>query len=462
VCGATALGLVRQLLPAAAAPQARPTPAPVAVPVEVPAAPFTLPPLPWGRTALEPHISAETIDYHHGKHHLAYVNKLNELLALPDNAQWRGRSLEALVLGTTGVMFNQAAQIWNHTFYFDGMRPNPSSAPNAPSGPIASLISRDFGSFEAFRDKFSATAAAHFGSGWIWLVFGPDGRLQITQGHDAANPIRDGAGTPLLTCDVWEHAYYIDQRNVRPAYVKAWWNVVDWDTVNRRLPPTTAMFAVAGAKAVPTPDPIAMFTTTGIIELPPLPWPRDALAPHISAETIDYHYGKHHQAYVTKLNELLAVPENAQFKGKSLEDLVLTSNGVMFNQAAQIWNHTFYWKGLRPNPESRPNPPTGRIAPLIERDFGSVAAFQEQFTAAAAGHFGSGWIWLVYAPDGKLKITSGHDAANPVRDGTGTPLLTCDVWEHAYYTDQRNARPAYVKAWWNVVDWEFVNRCLPQ
>jgi Fe-Mn family superoxide dismutase len=214
----------------------------------------------------------------------------------------------------------------------------------------------------------------------------------------------------------------------------------------------------SNAEAPAPPLPVAMFATTGQFTLPPLPWERTALAPHISAETIDYHYGKHHQAYVTKLNELVGTPEHAQWRGKSLEEIVLGSTGIVFNQAAQIWNHTFYWEGLRPNPEGRPNPPTGPVAALIDRDFGSTAAFQEQFTAQAVGHFGSGWVWLVQGPDGKLRITQGHDAANPVRDGTGTPLLTCDVWEHAYYVDQRIARPAYVKAWWNLVNWDFVNR----
>jgi len=333
--------------------------------------------------------------------------------------------------------------------------------PNPPTGPVAALIDRDFGSAAAFQEQFTAQAVGHFGSGWVWLVQGPDGKLRITQGHDAANPVRDGTGTPLLTCDVWEHAYYVDQRNARPAYVKAWWNLVNWDFVNRNVSTKTAMMAVTGMPyrpPQPVAEPIAVFATTGTFTLPPLPWERTALAPHISAETIDYHYGKHHQAYVTKLNELVGTPEHAQWRGKSLEEIVLGSTGIVFNQAAQIWNHTFYWEGLRPNPEGRPNPPTGPVAALIDRDFGSAAAFQEQFTAQAVGHFGSGWVWLVQGPDGKLRITQGHDAANPVRDGTGTPLLTCDVWEHAYYVDQRNARPAYVKAWWNLVNWDFVNR----
>eukprot|EP00667_Euglena_gracilis_P011253 EG_transcript_11490 len=309
---------------------------------------FQLPALPWERGALAPFISAETIDYHYGKHHQAYVTKLNELLGLPENVQFRGKTLEELVLATTGPMFNQAAQIWNHTFYWNGLRPNPEGRPNPAGGAVAALIERDFGSFAAFQEQFTAACVGHFGSGWVWLVYGADGRLRITQGHDAANPVRDGTGTPLLTCDVWEHAYYIDQRNARPAYVKAWWSLVNWDFVNGNLPAAVALMATSGAKAAvaappAVPPTMAMFATAGEFQLPALPWERGALAPFISAETIDYHYGKHHQAYVTKLNELLGLPENAQFRGKTLEELVLATTGPMFNQAAQIWNHTFYW-----------------------------------------------------------------------------------------------------------------------
>ena len=202
---------------------------------------------------------------------------------------------------------------------------------------------------------------------------------------------------------------------------------------------------------------LAMAAVTGEFALPTLPWEKDALAPHISAETIDYHYGKHHLAYVNKLNELLGMPENADWKDKTLEEIVIGTTGVMFNQAAQIWNHNFYWECLKPNPDSEANPPTGAIKDLIDRDFGSFDAFKEQFTTTCVGHFGSGWVWLVCGSDGELKITQGHDAGNPLKDLTGMPLLTCDVWEHAYYVDRRNARPAYVAAWWNLVNWEFVN-----
>ena len=297
-----------------------------------------------------------------------------------------------------------------------------------------------------------------------------DDKLRIVEGHDAGNPIRDGAGTPLLTCDVWEHAYYVDQRNARPAYIGAWWNLVNWEFVNNNVAlwpclntgcNFMAMASVTGAKGeVPTVTArsgVAMAAVTGTFELPTLPWAKDALAPHISAETIDYHYGKHHLAYVNKLNELLALPENDKWKDKTLEDMIRDSDGVLFNQAAQIWNHNFYWGCLKPNPDSAPNLPTGEIKRLIEKNFETFEDFKTQFSAACVGHFGAGWVWLVLDHDDKLRIVEGHDAGNPIRDGAGTPLLTCDVWEHAYYVDQRNARPAYIGAWWNLVNWEFVN-----
>lgn len=184
--------------------------------------------------------------------------------------------------------------------------------------------------------------------------------------------------------------------------------------------------------------------------LPPLPWAEDALAPHISKETIQFHYGKHHAGYVTKLN---AAVEGKPEASMSLDELVKTAQGGMFNNAAQIWNHTFYWKSMAPNAGGDPS---GPIAEQINKDFGSFAEFKNQFSAAAAGHFGSGWAWLV-KKDGQLKIEQTHDAGNPLRDGTGVPLLTCDVWEHAYYIDYRNLRPEYIKAWWNLINWNFAN-----
>ncbi|MDC8011980.1 superoxide dismutase [Fe] [Tahibacter soli] len=185
------------------------------------------------------------------------------------------------------------------------------------------------------------------------------------------------------------------------------------------------------------------------IELPPLPYARDALAPHISAETIDYHYGKHHQTYVTNLNNLIP---GTEFENLSLEEIVRKSSGGVFNNAAQIWNHTFYWNCLAPNGGGEPS---GKLADAINAAFGSFAAFKEQFTKTAIGTFGSGWAWLVQRPDGSLALVSTSNAATPLT-GTDTPLLTCDVWEHAYYVDYRNARPKYVEAFWNLVNWDFV------
>ncbi|MDD5564755.1 MAG: superoxide dismutase [Thermoanaerobaculaceae bacterium] len=182
--------------------------------------------------------------------------------------------------------------------------------------------------------------------------------------------------------------------------------------------------------------------------LPPLPYPREALAPTISAETVDFHYGKHHQAYVTNLNNLTA---GTPWEGKALEEIVLAAKDALFNNAAQVWNHTFYWKGLKPGGGG---PPTGVVADAIAGAFGGFDAFKEQLTKAAVGHFGSGWAWLVLA-GGKLAVESTANAGCPLREGK-TPLLTCDVWEHAYYIDYRNARPKYVEAFWGLVNWEFV------
>ncbi len=184
--------------------------------------------------------------------------------------------------------------------------------------------------------------------------------------------------------------------------------------------------------------------------LPELPYAKDALAPHISAETLDYHHGKHHNAYVTKLNEI--VGKDASLAGKSLEDLVRTSSGVLFNQAAQVWNHTFYWHSLRPGGGGEPG---GAVAAAIDASFGSFGTFKEKFSAAATGHFASGWAWLVKDGD-RLEIVDTHDAGSALTLGK-TPILTCDVWEHAYYVDYRNARPKYVEAWWNLVNWDFAN-----
>ncbi|MFA5169974.1 MAG: Fe-Mn family superoxide dismutase [Sulfuriferula sp.] len=186
-----------------------------------------------------------------------------------------------------------------------------------------------------------------------------------------------------------------------------------------------------------------------IHELPALPYAKDALQPHISAETIEYHYGKHHQAYVTNLNNLI---KGTEFEALSLEDIILQSAGGVFNNAAQVWNHTFYWNCLSPNGGGAP---TGALADAINAKWGSFDAFKEAFSKAAIGTFGSGWAWLVKNTAGELEIVSTSNAATPMTNGQ-TALMTCDVWEHAYYVDYRNARPKYVEMFWNLVNWNFV------
>ncbi len=189
------------------------------------------------------------------------------------------------------------------------------------------------------------------------------------------------------------------------------------------------------------------------IELPKLPYDMTALEPHISKETLEYHYGKHHKAYVTNLNNLIP---GTPFEGKTLEEIIKSSTGGVFNNAAQIWNHTFYWHCLSPKGG---NEPTGKLADLINKSFGSFANFKEQFTKTAIGTFGSGWAWLVKNSDGSLAITSTSNAGTPMTEDKKA-LLTCDVWEHAYYIDYRNARPKYVEHFWNLVNWEFVTSNL--
>lgn len=184
--------------------------------------------------------------------------------------------------------------------------------------------------------------------------------------------------------------------------------------------------------------------------LPKLPYPMDALAPHISQETLEYHYGKHHQAYVNNLNKLIP---GTEFENLSLEEIIMKAKGGIFNNAAQVWNHTFYWHSLSPNGGGEP---TGKLAEAITKYFGSFAAFNEQFSQAAATTFGSGWAWLVQDASGALKIISTSNAATPMTEGL-TALLTCDVWEHAYYIDYRNARPDYINAFWSLVNWDFVS-----
>jgi superoxide dismutase, Fe-Mn family len=185
------------------------------------------------------------------------------------------------------------------------------------------------------------------------------------------------------------------------------------------------------------------------IELPALPYDRTALEPHISAETIDFHYSKHHQTYVTNLNNLIV---GTEFENADLETIVRKAQGGLFNNAAQVWNHTFYWNCLKPNGGGAP---TGKLADGINAAFGGLDAFKAEFSKTAIGTFGSGWAWLVQRADGSLALVSTSNAATPLT-GTDKPLLTCDVWEHAYYVDYRNARPKYVEAFWNLVNWDFV------
>lgn len=187
-------------------------------------------------------------------------------------------------------------------------------------------------------------------------------------------------------------------------------------------------------------------------ELPPLPYAKNALAPHISEETLEFHYGKHHKTYVDKLNGL--IPGTA-FEGKSLEEIVKTSTGGIFNNAAQIWNHTFYWHCLSPQGGGEA---TGAVAEAIRTAFGSFDKFKEEFTTAAINNFGSSWTWLVKKADGGVAIVNTSNAGTPLTDESVKPLLTCDLWEHAYYIDYRNARPKYMEAFWSLVNWDFVNK----
>ena len=186
--------------------------------------------------------------------------------------------------------------------------------------------------------------------------------------------------------------------------------------------------------------------------LPPLPYAKDALQPHMSAETLEYNYGKHHQAYVTNLNNLI---KGTEFENMSLEEIIKKSSGGIFNNSAQVWNHTFFWHCMAPNAGGAP---TGAVAEMINAKWGSFDKFKEEFQKSAVGNFGSGWTWLVQK-DGGVDIVNTSNAGTPLT-GTDKPLLTCDVWEHAYYIDYRNARPKFVEGFWNLVNWEFVNSNL--
>lgn len=184
-------------------------------------------------------------------------------------------------------------------------------------------------------------------------------------------------------------------------------------------------------------------------ELPALPYAQNALEPVISEETIGYHYGKHHQTYVTNLNNL--VP-GTEFEGKPLEEIIMSASAGIFNNAAQVWNHTFYWNCLSPNGGGEPS---GALAEAINGAFGSFEEFKKQFSTSAATNFGSGWTWLVKNNDGSIEIFNTSNAGSPMTDGK-TALLTVDVWEHAYYVDYRNARPQYLDEIWKLINWDFV------
>ncbi len=190
--------------------------------------PFELPKLPYDLNALEPHISKETLEYHHGKHHKAYVDNLNKLII---GTEFENMSLEDIIRKSSGGIFNNAAQICNHTFYFNGFKPKGGGEPKAS---LADAIKNTFGSFTTFKEKFSQAAATQFGSGWAWLVKNAQGKLEIVATGNAGNPMTDGK-KPLLTCDVWEHAYYIDYRNARAKYIEHFWEIINWDFVAGQL-----------------------------------------------------------------------------------------------------------------------------------------------------------------------------------------------------------------------------------
>ena len=187
-------------------------------------------------------------------------------------------------------------------------------------------------------------------------------------------------------------------------------------------------------------------------ELPALPYDKSALEPHISAETLEFHHGKHHATYVTKLNGLI---EGTDLEGKSLEEIIRSSEGGVFNNAAQVWNHTFYWNSLSPNGGGEPS---GALADAINAKWGSFAEFKDAFNDKAVNNFGSSWTWLVKTADGSLDIVNTSNAATPITEDGLTPVLTVDLWEHAYYIDYRNVRPEYLKGFWSLVNWDFASK----
>jgi Fe-Mn family superoxide dismutase len=189
---------------------------------------YSLPQLPYALDALEPNISKTTLEFHYGKHHQAYVTKLNNLVP---GTKFENADLETIIKEADGGIFNNGAQVWNHTFYFSSFSPQGG---NAPTGPLAQAIDETFGSFGKFKEEFAHAATTLFGSGWAWLVKNTDGKLEIIKESNAGNPLRNGM-TPILTCDVWEHAYYLDYQNKRPDYIQKFWNCVDWDIVGKRF-----------------------------------------------------------------------------------------------------------------------------------------------------------------------------------------------------------------------------------
>ena len=193
-----------------------------------------------------------------------------------------------------------------------------------------------------------------------------------------------------------------------------------------------------------------------MIELPKLPYKRDALEPHISQRTIDFHYGQHHAGYVKNLNNLI---ENSKFENMSLEEIIKNSEGSIFNNAAQVWNHTFYWHCMTPEKDAHPQ---ALLLKTLERDFGSFDNFKQMFIKQAATLFGSGWLWLVCDKEGKLSLLQTSNAETPLTNNELRPLLVCDVWEHAYYLDQQNLRLAYLNEFWQIINWKFVEKKLAE
>ena len=193
-----------------------------------------------------------------------------------------------------------------------------------------------------------------------------------------------------------------------------------------------------------------------MIELPKLHYKRDALEPHISQRTIDFHYGQHHAGYVKNLNNLI---ENSKFENMSLEEIIKNSEGSIFNNAAQVWNHTFYWHCMTPEKDAHPQ---ALLLKTLERDFGSFDNFKQMFIKQAATLFGSGWLWLVCDKEGKLSLLQTSNAETPLTNNELRPLLVCDVWEHAYYLDQQNLRLAYLNEFWQIINWKFVEKKLAE